>query len=150
MMKNVKRILSAVVAGALLCTGTVFSSVSAEETVYPRGDVDRDGACTAEDAVWTMMYYSHKLIGSAEIGNDYFISIGYDMSTPDELEAAMDVNDDASVNASDIAYILHCYALELLLRDMEVEYTSEQLWEYIFSRPTSKSDVSGFIEYLNS
>jgi len=96
------------------------------------------------------MYYSHKLIGSAEIGNDYLISIGYDMSTSDELEAAMDVNDDASVNASDIAYILHYYSLELLLRGTEVEYTSEQLWEYIFSRPTSKSDVSGFIEYLNS
>ena len=131
-MKNVKRILSALVAGALLCTGTVFSTVSAEET-YLRGDTNYDGRVDAEDAGDMLMFFALTLVQedgavSKEDWEKYceenVRACGF--STYEAI-VANDINGDGAIDATDASYVLNFYSFWLLHRD----WTTDEVWAYI-------------------
>jgi len=148
MMKNVKRILSAVIAGALLCTGTVFSTASAEET-YLLGDVNQDGKACADDAAWVLFYYNGTILGQYT-GYAYFEQLGFDSEDTDAILAVCDVNKDELIDCDDAVFLLKYHAIELLFSE---EMTPEEIWEQALKQNpensypigTEKGDLMGVI-----
>ena len=129
MMKNVKRILSALIAGALLCTGTVFSTASAEET-YLLGDVDCNGEVTSDDAVYVLFYYGDQLINDYTKSNSYFEYLGYDLNDKESYISVMDVSGDGVANCDDATLMLMFYGYTLVTPDA----TAEEIWENVLNR----------------
>ncbi len=123
-MKNVKRILSALIAGALLCTGTVFSTVSAEETILC-GDIDNDGAITSDDAVFAQYYYSATLTGTEDEFFEWMDRIG----SSKERVLASDITGNGQVDADDVVMILKYYSTALLNSGL----TPDEIWEKVFA-----------------
>ncbi len=120
MMKNVKRILSAVIAGALLCTGSVFSTVSAEETNL-RGDVNKDGLVRTEDAVYILYYYNGVVMDDESHYLEHFEKHNVTIDTV----LASDINEDGVVDCDDAVFILKYYVISIL----DTEMTPEEIWE---------------------
>ena len=120
MMKNVKRFLSALIAGALLCTGTVFSSVSAEES-YLRGDVNKDGLVRTEDAVYILYYYNGVVMDDESHYLEHFEKHNVTI----DAVLASDINEDGVVDCDDAVFILKYYAISIL----DTEMTPEEIWE---------------------
>ena len=126
MMKNVKRFLSALIAGALLCTGSVFSSVSAEETVYLRGDVDQDGIADSDDALEMILYYVYSLVDAdgvvtQEEWNARLIKRGESLYSVEGF-AQNDLDGDDRVTISDAYILLEFYSEYLLSRDADAAW----------------------------
>ena len=131
-MKNVKRILSAVIAGALLCTGTVFSSVSAEET-YLRGDTNYDGITDLDDCVDMLRFFALSLIEedgvvSEEDWEKYCEenSSAFGFSTYEGI-VANDMDGDGAITATDAVYVMKFYAYWIIFPD----YTPDEIWEIV-------------------
>jgi len=125
MMKNLSRILSVVIAGALLCTGSVFSTVSAEET-YLLGDVDFDGEVTSRDATWVLAYYNGTILGKYT-DYTYFEQLGFDPEDMDTIFAVCDVNKNEVIDCDDTVFMLKYYAIYLTPYGKTL--TSEEIWE---------------------
>ncbi len=126
MMKNVKRFLSALIAGALFCTGSVFSSVSAEETVYLRGDVDQDGIADSDDALEMILYYVYSLVDAdgvvtQEEWNARLIKRGESLYSVEGF-AQNDLDGDDRVTISDAFILLEFYSEYLLSRDADAAW----------------------------
>lgn len=123
-MKNVKRILSAVIAGALLCAGSVFPTVSAEET-YLFGDVDQDGEITSDDALCVLFYYNGTILGQY---NDYayFEQLGFDPEDTDTILAVCDINKDELIDCDDAIFLLAYYGTSMV---SSYRMTPEEIWE---------------------
>lgn len=123
MLKNVKRILSAVIAGALLCTGSVFSTVSAAEESAVFGDFSNNGEVDATDAVLILRYYNATMLGNEQEYLEYLKGRGVD----DILSG--DLNEDGNVDTDDAVLILKYYSTSLAYPEM----TPDKIWEEVFA-----------------